>query len=203
MTFDQDETDKRYPLSWPAGWKRTSFRTHSQFRVSEHRALSDLEHEVEMLGGTDLIISTNIRLRNDGLPYSSQKRLEDPGVAVYFKMDGKDVTMAADQYVEIGDNYRAIGKTIECLRGIKRYGASDLLERAFMGFTQITHVPEPEWWQVLGFEQDETLDLEFVRCRFHELAKEHHPDSGGDPEMMKLINAAWAKAQKDLKENVC
>lgn len=22
MAFDQDETDKRYPLCWPAGWKR-------------------------------------------------------------------------------------------------------------------------------------------------------------------------------------
>lgn len=200
-----DETDKRYPLTWPVGWKRRGphGRTYSRFRVSEFRALTHLEHEVEMLGGTNLIISTNIRLRNDGLPYASQKRLEDPGVAVYFKMDGKDVTMAADQYVEIGDNYRAIGKTIECLRGIQRYGASDLLERAFMGFTQITHTPEPEWWQVLGFEQDETLDLEFVRDRVHELAKQHHPDVGGDPEMMKLINAAWAKAQKDIKENVC
>ena len=199
-----DEVDKRYPLSWPAGWKRARSRTYSQFRVGEHRALQDLEYEVDRLGGTNLIISTNMRLRRDGLPYASQKRVEDPGVAVYFKMDGKDVTMAADQYVEIGDNYRAIGKTIECLRGIKRYGASDLLERAFMGFTQIAHTPEPEWWQVLGFEHDDIpgLDLEFVRCRFHELAKEHHPDGGGDPETMKLMNAAWAKAQEDIKENV-
>lgn len=201
MAFDQDETDKRYPLCWPAGWKRTNFRTHSQFRIGESRSLRDLEYEVDRLGGEDLIISTNMSLRRDGLPYASQKHVEDPGVAVYFKMDGKDVTMAADQYVEIGDNYRAIGKTIECLRGIKRYGASDLLERAFMGFTQITHVPEPEWWQVLGYEE-RIFSLNMVRDRFHKLAKKHHPDVGGNLEMMKLINAAWAKAQADIKENV-
>ena len=199
-----EETDKRYPLTWPVNWKRASYRTHSQFRVSEWRALSDLEHEVELLGGMNLIISTNMRLRRDGLPYASQKRVEDPGVAVYFKMDGKDVTMAADQYVHISDNYRAIGKTIECLRGIKRYGASDLLERAFMGFTQIAYAPEPEWWQVFGYEDRESnLVLGWVRDRYHELAKEHHPDVGGDPEMMKLINAAWEKAKKDIEENVC
>lgn len=201
MSIGMDETDKRYPLCWPANWKRTNSRTYSRFRVTEGRALWHLEHEVEMLGGTNLIVSTNLQLRRDGLPYVSQKRVLDPGVAVYFKMDGKDVTMAADQYLEIGDNYRAIGKTIECLRGIQRYGASDLLERAFMGFTQIAYVPEPEWWQVLGYEE-RIFSLNLVRDQFHKLAKQHHPDVGGDPEMMKLINAAWDKAQKDIKENV-
>jgi hypothetical protein len=151
--------------------------------------------EVARLGGGNVIVSTNVRLRLDGLPYANQGRIEDPGVAVYFKLDGKAMTMAADQYVSIGSNYRAIGKTIECLRGIQRYGASDLLERAFMGFAQLTYAPEPEWWQVLGLPCAEQ-DLEVVRDRYRELAKTHHPDLGGDPETMKGINEAWAKAKE-------
>ena len=192
-----DEIDKRYPLCWPAGWKRTDMygRGCSRFRVSEAEARDHMVDEITRLGGDALIISTNVQLRRDGLPYANQGRIEDPGVAVYFKMDGKDMTMASDQYVSIGSNYRAIGKTIECLRGIQRYGASDLLERAFMGFTQLTYAPEPEWWKVLGLPSAE-LRLEVVRARYHSLANEHHPDRGGDPETMKRINEAWAKAKE-------
>lgn len=200
--MEREEADKRYPLYWPVGWKRTGTysRGYSRFRVSEAESRDHMLSEITRLGGCTVVISTNVKLRLDGLPYANQGRIEDPGVAVYFKLDGKDVTMASDQYVSIGSNYRAIGKTIECLRGIQRYGASDLLERAFMGFTQITYAPEPEWWQVLGFEHDEILDLdrELVRERYHTLAKKHHPDANGDPEMMRLINAAWATAKERI-----
>ncbi len=191
-----DEVDKRYPLCWPPGWKRTSpyGRGHSRFRVSEREARDHMVTEIERLGGRDVIISTNVQLRLDGLPYANQSRIEDPGVAVYFKLDDKAMTMAADQYVSIGSNYRAIGKTIECLRGIQRYGASDLLERAFMGFAQLTYAPEPEWWQVLGVEHDER-DIETVRTRYQTLAHEHHPDHGGSEEQMKRVNVAYETAK--------
>lgn len=193
----REEMDKRYPLCWPAGWKRTPVNSQvcSRFRVSEAVARDHMVDEIRRLGGHALIVSTNMRLRLDGLPYASQGHIEDSGVAVYFKLDSKDMTMASDQYRAIGENYRAIGKTIECLRGIQRYGASDLLERAFMGFTQLNYTPEPEWWQVLGLPRAET-DVEFVRERYRELAKEHHPDCGGDPDTMKRINEAWSKAKE-------
>ncbi len=192
-----DEVDKRYPLCWPAGWKRTGTysRGYSRFRVSEAEARDHMLLEIERLGGHSVILSTNLRLRLDGLPYANQGRIEDPGVAVYFTLDDKDMTMASDQYMSIGSNYRALGKTIECLRGIQRYGASDLLERAFMGFAQLTYAPEPEWWQVLGLPCAET-DLEVVRDRYRVLAKAHHPDRGGDLETMKGINEAWAMAKE-------
>lgn len=192
-----DEIDKRYPLCWPEGWKRRGphGRVRSRFRVSEAEARDHMVDEITRLGGLALIISTNMQLRLDGLPYANQGRVEDPGVAVYFKLDGKDMTMASDQYMGIASNYRAIGKTIECLRGIQRYGASDLLERAFMGFAQLAYAPDPEWWQVLGLPREE-MDLEIVRERYRALAKMHHPDHGGNPDTMKGINEAWAKAKE-------
>lgn len=42
----------------------------------------------------------------------------------------------------------------------------------------------------LGLSGDEKTKSE-VRKAFHNLARKHHPDIGGDPEKMKKINAAW------------
>lgn len=192
-----DEPDKRYPLCWPDGWKRTPVNrvTWSRFKVSEGRARDEMADEIYRLGGRNLIISTNIELRQDGMPYAGRRSPADTGVAVYFELDGKPISMACDQYLHVWENMRSIGKTIECLRGIQRYGASDLLDRAFMGFTQISYAPEPEWWQVLGVEHDER-SLDRIRENYHVLAKENHPDVGGDDEQMKGINAAWQTAKE-------
>lgn len=198
--MSDDSVDKRYPLYWPEGWRRTPVGrvTWSRFKVSEGRARDEMVNEVYRLGGRKMIVSTNVELRLDGLPYAGRKDPVDRGVAVYFELDGKPITIACDQYLCVWENMRAIGKTIECLRGIQRYGASDLMERAFMGFAQLTYAPEPEWWQVLGVEHDERR-LDTIRPKYRELASKNHPDVGGTEEQMKVINTAWQTAKETCK----
>src|SRR5262245_61920292 len=94
------ENAQRYPLSWPAGWKRTMYRKSSDFHSTDRRAdatgrsyrmrksltLSDaldrLLGELRRLGAKNVIISSNLAVRQDGLPYAQQPRnIDDPGVA--------------------------------------------------------------------------------------------------------------------------
>src|SRR4051812_25772458 len=122
--------DERYPLSWPVGWKRTPAHnrkparfakgttTYSnwtdaagQTRVSTSRgskelsvadATDRLRAELRRLGvGDNFILSSNVQLRNDGLPRSNQSAPADPGVAVYFKLKGKPRCFACDTWTRV------------------------------------------------------------------------------------------------------
>lgn len=48
---------------------------------------------------------------------------------------------------------------------------------------------------VLGCTED--ADLEVLQAAYRALAKKHHPDRGGDPEVMKLVNRAWDEVQRE------
>lgn len=41
--------------------------------------------------------------------------------------------------------------------------------------------------------------LEELKARYHKLARQHHPDNGGDPETMKAINAEFDEMHSKLK----
>ena len=103
-----------YPLEWPAGWDRTLGHKREDGRsrfqratggarwpkpITLHVAIKGLIEELERLGAKSIVISTNIVLRNDGLPRSGQKAPEDPGVAVYFEHEGEPMTMARSRLI--------------------------------------------------------------------------------------------------------
>lgn len=183
------ETITAFPLSWPTGWKRTSYRTRSRYGDrSIAGARAELVGELRLMGAKDVIISSNLELRNDGLPRSGQRQPSDTGVAVYFKRKGKNGCFACDTWLAVEDNLWAIVLTIRALRQIDRAGASDMLDRAFTGF-QALPAPTVEWWQVLGVEPD-VADV-IIRARYRELVKQHHPDAGGDRIQLERIQNAW------------
>ncbi len=80
-------TTEAYPLSWPEGWKRTKQwrRAQAAFNTGFAKARDGIVHEIRLLNGTMLVLSTNHPLRRDGLPYASQAQPDDVGVAVYFQ----------------------------------------------------------------------------------------------------------------------
>jgi hypothetical protein len=126
-----------FPLTWPVGWTRTETKKRSAFRTTFGKARDELFRELKLLGVNDwnVILSSNIPVRRDGLPYSGQANPDDPGIAVYFRYKEKPMVLfACDTYINAVDNLWAITKSIEALRGIKRWGASDMLERSFTGF---------------------------------------------------------------------
>lgn len=124
----------------------------------------------------------------------------DPGVAVYFvlKGKGKGMAFACDRYVYVYENIQAIAKTIEALRGIERWGASDMMERAFTGFKALTDGPSENWREVLGFETLELVTKRMVESRHRALVKLHHPDMGGDRLTFERVMRARESALKEL-----
>ena len=106
-----------YPLQWPAGYKRHSpaERIYSRFEQTMDKAQRFLRTEIARLAGTDLIVSSNIPVRRDGGLYADymNRKLEDPGIAIYFKYNGKQISMCCDQYLRVWENIYALGKGIE------------------------------------------------------------------------------------------
>lgn len=192
---------RQFPLAWPAGWKRTQYPQNSRFDTSPERATRGLLAEIERLGGSLPVISSNAQYRQDGMPYARQGYISDTGVAVYFTRKGKPVVFACDTYGALHDNIHAITKTIEALRAIDRHGASDMLDRAFTGFIAL---PAPiaagmsrHWREVLetGLSVVGTAE---VMARYRNLAAKHHPDRGGDPAKMAELNVARDEALKEI-----
>ena len=192
---------KAYPLSWPEGWKRTKNRVSAQFgktetqynqqgqamyagkkRLSVADAVSRVLNELDRMGVKDwnVIISTNVPLRLDGMP-RGDKEPADPGVAVYWKTkdDAPMRCMAIDRYWRVADNLAAIAATLEAMRAIERHGGGTILERAFLGFAALPERATQHWREVLGIEGAATMEL--VESRFRSLVQVHHPDKSDDP----------------------
>lgn len=198
MTFNTSDSQgniSAYPLAWPTRWIRTAGRRgHSQFEMhSLKNCATKVLNEVRLAGGGKTVISTNVALRLDGLPYSNQKPPADPGVAVYFTYKDKPIVFACDRWRTVEDNLWAIAKHVEALRGQERWGVGSL-EQAFRGYVAL---PAPEqWWQVLGVEP--TADADTVRTAYRNLARQHHPDAGGDHDQFVRIQAAYDRAMEKV-----
>ncbi len=193
-----------FPLSWPNGWPRTKQPTRSKFDVSFTAARDGLMEQIRMLGGKLPILSSDLELRRDGLPYAGQREPSDKGVAVYFQWKGQQRVFACDRWDRIKDNIRALEKTIEAVRGIERWGASEMLDRAFSGFTALPAPGEQaqrDWRDVLELNADERsrVSKAIIEGRFRYLAAKRHPDrAGGSHEAMSELNRARDEALKEI-----
>ena len=88
-----------YPLQWPLGWARTAHPATSHFgsagsNPTIHRATQELLRQLRLLKGNNVVISSDLRLRKDGLPVSSQRPPDVSGVAVYFTMNDEQKVIA-------------------------------------------------------------------------------------------------------------
>ena len=198
-----------FPLAWPPGWPRKNpyQRTDAKFRKGTGRwiegagyraadrvdlseGIARVQRELRAFGisPSTIIISSDLRLRNDGLPYSSQATAKiDPGVAVYWRDGKRRRCIAVDRYNRIADNLAAIAATLEAMRAIERHGGAEILDRAFTGFTALPAPEQP--WQVLGLTTSKPTRQQ-VEEAHRRLAMKHHPDRGGDVDVMARINAA-------------
>jgi hypothetical protein len=190
------------PLTWPEGWKRTKTKARSRFKSPSIAAATNfvIEELGRMgIGSWNIIISTDLVLRRDGLPYSSQKTPDDVGASVWWK-DKNDVrrVIALDKYDRIADNIHAIGKTIEAMRGIERWGSGEILERTFTGFNALPgpdHVVGRSWRDVLCYYGD---DLQEAREAYMVARYDAHPDQGGTDTAFHEVTQAWEQAQGEL-----
>lgn len=187
-----------FPLYWPHYRPRTRIPGHSKFKTRQWESTKALAAELGRLRASNIVISTNVELRNDGLPYANRRAPEDKGVAVYFTRRGKALCFACDKWDTVGDNIHAITKTIDSLRAIERWGTGDMMEQAFDGFLALPAPRAPvheRWWAV--FNLNEQASNENVIAAYKSMAKIYHPDAGGAADKFARIGAAYADFKKE------
>ena len=207
-----------YPLQWPAGKPRTGWdqRKAGAFKASTRefdrdsftgalrsrlvakpitiaKGLDRVRDELRKLGVYGSVISTNIELRQDGLPRFDRKAPPDPGVAVYFYYEmTKPYCLACDRYESVGANLAAVAAHIEAMRTAERHGVGSLSEM-FAGFAALPPA-ENDWRRLLG----NPPTREAAEAVYRELMRKHHPDLGGESDYAAALNAAIARAREEL-----
>lgn len=155
------------------------------------RVRKELANEVQRLGASNAILSTNIQLRIDGQPFSNRLQPDDRGAAVYFVLKGKPVSLACDRWNRVEDNIWAIVKKIYNIREDDRNGVGNV-QQAFRGYMALPAASSSSWWTVLGLPVNATADQ--VKEAYRLLARKHHPDTGdngGDAEDFQRVQQAY------------
>jgi hypothetical protein len=186
-----------YPLVWPAGYPRTA-RPSDTYRFYPHSfggEIKSLKDELGRMDARGIIVSTNIPVKNDGNPYASYSRPVDVGVAVYFSVDNKAMALCCDKWNTVEANLRALVMSVDAMRGLDRWGVSEIMNRAFMGFKAL---PEKAasfpWWEVLGLSR--TCTRKEIEAAYKKKIKLHHPDNGGDPHKWEELQDAYQQGLK-------
>lgn len=211
---------QRFPLQWPGNWPRTlpqkrqpatfrqtknapaalvqsnePARRKAQIILSVAAAVERLDYQLHEIGAVHIVLSTNVEPTLSGRPRGNAADPEDVGAAVYFKLNGADRVLACDKWTRIADNIAALAAHIDALRRIERYGIGDM-NQAFRGYTALQPAT-CEWWLVLGVPRDSSLEK--IDAAFTKLAKEHHPDRGGDANQMSRLTEARRLAKEERK----
>jgi hypothetical protein len=196
----------RYPLCWPDNVPRTlpfnrgrpNFADRSiAYATNEIRAeinrLNQRRHDYE---DTNVIISTNLVLKQDGDPHSRQSEPRDSGVAVFFKLrfyiNGKSqerqCVLTCDRWLKIADNMLAIAKDIYAQRARERWGCTTV-EQAFRGYLAIpAKCGGKSWWDTLGVAADASAEV--IEKAYKTLSMSRHPDKGGTAEQWDELQRA-------------
>lgn len=131
-----------FPLAWPTSWPRTpdKARRRSTFGA-DHAGDVDLAAarafviaEFDRLGAARVVVTTDIPARRAD---AGRAPTGDPGAAAWFELGGEVRVLACDRWETIGENLRAIGLSVEAMRGLDRWGVGDVVERALAGFAAL------------------------------------------------------------------
>jgi hypothetical protein len=213
-----------YPLQWPESFTRT--KPHQRMRsrfvgVGFARSRDEMLRELDRLGAINVVLTSDLPLRNDGLPYANG-RADDPGIAVWFALPDslgtlRERVFACDRWLTPAENIRAIALSVEAMRGLERWGMADVVDRAIGGFAALPpgsgeeHVPPPPapkvrpWREVFNVPLVFAAHLKpaellaFVKLRHRERIKVAHPDAGGSHELAAELNAALEAAEQELR----
>lgn len=213
-----------YPLTWPAGWKRTAEADRKtaiftketsrpsltpgepprsgKTQLSMADAIDRLLRELRLMQIEEakVIISTNVPLSTRGYPRGDREPV-DPGAAVYWLEGTKQLVMAIDRYDRLADNVAAVAATLDAMRRIERHGGGTIMERAFSGFAALPapgQVTAP-WRSVLCVTPGEQRH-EVVKQSYRVLRSRYHPDTQltGNADLFRAVQAAYKQACVEL-----
>lgn len=177
------EAATAWPLYWPPGWERTVRPTRARFGPTtvyreSQRVLAEVSRAGGAIGRRLSIVSTNMRLKQDGTPYSGQRQPDDRGVSLWFDLAGEERVLACDRWDRVEDNLHAIALHLAAIRALDRWGVGSAAQ-AFAGFVALPEEAGGEpWHETLGISPEasrETIDAAYRRRAF-----DLHPDRGGD-----------------------
>ncbi|MDA4845989.1 J domain-containing protein [Hoeflea poritis] len=190
-----------YPLTWPDNMPRAGRKATSLFKTSLNGTLKNVRDSLRRFSEDsgrkldNVIISSNYTL---GVTNPA-----DPGVAVWFVWDGRQVCIAVDRYPKLQDNVQAIHHILEARRTELRHGGLNIVKATFTGFQAL---PAPNgakmrtWRQVMDFSDGEIVDKSRVEARHKALSKKRHPDTPtGSKEAMSELNIARQDALAELE----
>lgn len=190
-----------YPLSWPIGWPRTKSPTTSKFgergvKPSIDKARRELTAELDRLGGTHAVLSTNLRLRLDGALYTDQKVSDDKGVAIYFTLNKERIALACDKWDRVACNITALARHIESIRGQSRWGVGSVKQafRSYLALPESINLDAgySNCWEFLGLTYPATEKQ--IQEAYIAKAQIMHPDRGGKDQDMSRLNRARDEA---------
>ncbi len=205
-------TTRTYPLMWPEGWPRTDpYRrlNNDPFKMDPGRIVKELSDEIKRLKATGAVISSNVPVRADGLPYAdaARRRQDDPGVAVYFSLKGVQYSMAQDRYARPDANMRSLYLAIAGMRQMERHGGGHMMEKAFSGFAALPDHSGGKrvrhWSEVLAVDPrplglSPAVSKAMIEAAYKEAIATAHPDKGGTEEAAQAVNAAREQALAEI-----
>lgn len=192
-----------YPLTWPTDWPRTPSyaRGAGPNQMPAGRIRQLLIRDLEMMGAQDVVVSSMVATRKDGLPYSGQREPDDPGVVLYFQRKGQDIAIPCDRWSTVGANLRAVGLQIESIRRIERWGTEQMMDRAFTGYAALPasageSAGPRAWHEVLQLSPD--ADQDIIKAAYRKLASKYHPDNSdtGDAARFAEVQRAYDEARQ-------
>lgn len=222
--MSENDEINAYPLQWPLGWDRAIVRMPARFsakskasgestsvssrRVTLAEGRKRLQTELRRVGARNVVISSNVKVTRDGLMRAdAPERMDDPGVAVYFQLDGTMMVRACDKWLRVADNLVALSKDIEADRGKGRWGVGTRAQ-AFAGSKLLSAMEaKRSWYEVFGFKVPPPRAL--FEKRYIELMKKYHPDNqetgnaskaSDVTEAYRIGSRAYGEAEADVRE---
>lgn len=209
------------PLSDRTWLRAASQRRRSQFDATWTKTLQLLGREIDLLGGRDVVIEVDVReqdIRNDGM-LRANAHAPSPAVVVAFDTKAHGPMLYhADRYDGWSnrpgwqENVRAVALTLEALRAVDRYGATETGQQ-YSGFKALppgrampaSHMTRDEALGVLGVWGRARYDLPPIPAEhvntdpgqllslYRAARRAAHPDrNGGDRTLWDQVEQAAA-----------
>ena len=196
------------PLTAPLPhWQPASAdRPNSPFRGTYQSTLSQLDVELAALDAVDVhlqvVVADSNQVRIDG-QLRANARVLHPGVVLtigtrrlgtlVYETDRYDAHWSGKEGWQ--ENLRAIAAGLEALRKLDRYGIARRGQQ-YAGYREIgsgiampAPMTEAEAVQILRFTSDHPSP-DAIATRYRILAKDLHPDMGGDPDKFRRLTEA-------------
>lgn len=192
----------RYQIRPLAAWtdpETKHRRSSGRFRANWQDTLDFLSTEIAKVGGREPIVIqldvTEGDIRLDGMLRANAK-VGHPGVVVSFESKFGPLRYATDAYEKDWGgampswqaNLRAIALTLEALRAIDRWGVSKrgeqytgwkAIEAGGNGLVRFGSADDALRWMAARADAD--AEPGNARTIYRNLARQMHPDAGGDP----------------------